>query len=369
VLALLAYVAAAVPKAWFPAAEPLRWQPRDMTVSRGTATIDDGALVVVPDATGAAIVSLTTSFRSSEYWVVAWHAADVPEQARFRLLWRSDYAPARLNAVAIETASGQLRPVSLVREPNWIGTITGVALAIQGASPGQPVRIAAASASPMGARDVLRQRLGEWLTFERWRGTSINTVVGGADAQDLPLPALLALAAVLAPLACAAVLYRRRHMEALPLVIAVVFLAAWSVADARWVFNLFRQAQDTTMQYGGKDLAGKHLAADDGSLFAFILRVRAKLPPEPARIFVAADAHYFRGRAAYHLYPHNVYFEPYLDTIPAPQWMRPGDYIVVYQRHGIQFDAVEGRLRWDGNAPVAAELLHVERGAALFRLK
>ena len=111
------------------------------------------------------------------------------------------------------------------------------------------------------------------------------------------------------------------------------------------------------------------MAAEDGPLFEFIEKVRAKLPPPPARVFMVAEAHYFRGRGAYHLYPHNVYFNPWVNEIPPAAMMRPGDYVVVYHRRGIQFDAAKGLLRWDGGLPIPAETLVVEPGAALFRIR
>ena len=47
-------------------------------------------------------------------------------------------------------------------------------------------------------RSQLAGRFRDWTTFEPWSGASINTVVGGADLQELPLPVLLGLAAMLA---------------------------------------------------------------------------------------------------------------------------------------------------------------------------
>ena len=76
-----------------------------------------------------------------------------------------------------------------------------------------------------------------------------------------------------------------------------------------------------------------------------------------------------RGRAAYHLYPHNVYFDPYRNTVPQSSLVRSDDYFVVYQRRGVQYDPGAQRLRWDGGAPLAAELLLSEPGAALFRIR
>jgi hypothetical protein len=84
---------------------------------------------------------------------------------------------------------------------------------------------------------------------------------------------------------------------------------------------------------------------------------------------MVADAHYYRGRGAYHLYPHNVHFDPNQNVIPPSSMMRPGDYFVVYQRQGVQFDPGAQLLRWDGGTPVAAELLLSEPGAALFRIR
>jgi hypothetical protein len=35
----------------------------------------------------------------------------------------------------------------------------------------------------------------------------------------------------------------------------------------------------------------------------------------------------------------------------------------------VQYDAAQQKLRWDGNPPVSAELLLVDTGAALFRIR
>lgn len=365
---LLGYLAASIPVAWFPSAQRIQWSPADMAVTRGHGTVRGDELIATPtDPSGAIVVSLPTQFRSGQYPVIAWTALDIPDTAQVRLLWRTDYAPAKLNAAPMSVSAGRLLPVAVNQDPNWLGNVLGVALAIQGA-PAQGVRIRGVVASPMGAWELVRERAREWLTFESWSGTSINTLAGGADTQDLPLPALLFTALVIGIGAWLALNYRRASVAALPIIAAVAFMIAWSLSDARWTWNLLRQVRATYAQYGGKSARERHLAAEDGPLYAFIERVRAKLPPTPVRMFVAAEAHYFRGRAAYHLYPNNVYIDAYANTLPAPSQMRPGDYFLIYQRRGVQFDMKEGRLRWDGNEPVRAEVVLVEPGAALFRL-
>jgi hypothetical protein len=367
VVTVFGYLAVASPDAWFPSATPKEWSPRMFAVARGTGAIDRDALIVTAGGAGV-LVTLETDFRASDYPAIAWSAANVPDDVDVRLIWRSDYAPAKVNSAAIPIAAGQLRPVVVARDPNWVGRIRGLALAINGPL-AAPVRIAGVSARPMGILDIVADRFAEWTAFETFSGTSINGVTGGANIQDLPLPILLAAIAVIAELLWFALARYRGRTQALPPVLAAVFVTAWLLYDARWSWNLVRQTLATSRTYAGLDWRERHLAAEDGALFQFIEAVRARLPSEPARVFMAADAHYFRGRGAYHLYPHNVYFEPYRNTIPASALMRPGDYFVAYQRRGVQYDPAAQRLRWDGGEPVSAELLLTAPGAALFRLR
>ncbi len=56
----------------------------------------------------------------------------------------------------------------------------------------------ACTLDPLTMRSQLAGRFRDWITFEAWSGASINTVVGGADLQELPLPVLLGFAAMFA---------------------------------------------------------------------------------------------------------------------------------------------------------------------------
>ncbi len=46
----------------------------------------------------------------------------------------------------------------------------------------------------------------------------------------------------------------------------------------------------------------------------------------------------------------------------------PGDYVLAYQRRGVQYNAEEKKLRFEGGDPVSAEAVLVEPGAVLFRI-
>jgi hypothetical protein len=48
---------------------------------------------------------------------------------------------------------------------------------------------------------------------------------------------------------------------------------------------------------------------------------------------------------------------------------RSGDWLLVFQRSGIQYDAAQHKLRWDGGQTVSANVKLVEPGAALFLIQ
>ncbi len=370
-LCLLGYLAVAVPARWFPEASARVWGAAELTLARGSGQVSGDELVVTAaDPSGIAIVSVSSSLRAADFPAVAWLAADVADDAEVRLVWRTDVHPQRLNSAAITVTAGQPMPTMLATDQAWVGRVTGLALTIR-APLDKPVRIRGLVAKPMGAVEILRDRAREWLAFEAWTGSSINTVVGGADSQDLPLPPLAAAACAVA---CALLLALRRRRPGLTpaatggLVLAL-FAAAWLVLDARWAWNLVRQEQATVGTYGGLTPTEKHLAAEDGALYAFVEQARRVMPDTPVRVFVVADAAYFRGRAAYHLYPHRVYTDRIDGTMPPAGALRPGDWLANFDARSIAYDAVSGSLRWNGDQAVAAEPRLVVPGAALFLIR
>jgi hypothetical protein len=359
-LALLAWLAVylviSVPKGWFPAAPIRGYVARGLALTRGTGQLFDGDLLVTAaDSTGVTLISLVPDLKASDYPVIAWIALGLPEQAVVRLLWRTDQAPEKLNAISVRVESSRLLPVTVAHDPAWTGRIIGLALAIQGPLP-EPIRIRGVVAKPMGALEILGDRAREWFAFEGWTGTSINTINGGADIQDLPLPVLMALTIALAG-AAVLVIERRRpgaFGASAPIALGTLFLIAWLILDARWTANLMQQERHTAEQYAGKSTRDKLLTNEDAQVFAFVERALQVLPSRPVRIFVAADVNYFRGRAAYHLYPHSVFFDPRSREIQWADQMRPGDWLLVYQQRGIQYDASRQMLKWESGRTAGA---------------
>lgn len=368
VAGFVAYAALTVPGAWFPSASDRAVAPRELALTRGTGALERDALAIrATDETGLALVTANSDFRSSEYPVVAWRGSGFPDNADVRFLWRSDYAPNKLNAVQVPVVAGRLAPVTMAKNPEWLGRITGIALAVRGPLP-EPARIDGVAIKSGGAFGQLGERFREWTAFEPWNGASINTITGGADVQEVPLPTFLVIGVALAAAIWFGIAWRRGRTPAFPIVVALLFVVAWALVDTVWAWNLARQVAQTREQYGGKDWRERHLAAEDGPLFAFVEKARAKLPAAPARVFVVADAPYFRGRGAYHLYPHNVQFDPFRNSVPSASALHAGDYVIVYQRRGVQYNADEKKLRFEAGEPVSAEAVLVEPGAALFKV-
>jgi len=278
---IVCYLAFAVPASWFPSAPVKQWGVRDLTLPRGTGGVASNELVVAgADAGGQIYVAVVTDLRARDYASIAWNARDVPADADVHFLWRTDYAPRKIFSMPVTVEAGHLLPVIVANDAGWLGHVTGIGLAFRGAF-AQPFAISGVAAKPSGAVGILKDRAREWIAFERWSGTSINTIVGGDDTQSLPLPFLLALSLALAGGAMLA--WRRWRPAAGTLdvaaAIAIMFAASWFVLDARWTLNLARQAGATIAQYGGKSWHDKHLAAEDGALFEFVDHVRTQLPP------------------------------------------------------------------------------------------
>jgi hypothetical protein len=154
-----------------------------------------------------------------------------------------------------------------------------------------------------------------------------------------------------------------------PMVLGALFLIAWLILDARWTANLVRQERYTAQKYAGKSTRDKHLASDDAQLFVFVERALQILPSKPVRIYVAADANYFRGRAAYHLYPHSVFFDPLSNELNWAGGLRPGDWLLVYQQREIQYDLSRQMLRWPTGQTTSAELKLIGPDGVLFRMR
>ncbi len=367
---ILAYLAVVVPGPWFPESRPQSFSGASLRLVGGQGEQVGGELVVsAPAEDGVTIVSVDANLRADRFRAVAWSVSGIPENAKVGIAWRSDAQPGRTQGLPAIVEGGRMRPVIVADAPGWIGTISGLGLVVSGRLVA-PLRITGVTAKPMGAMEILRDRAGEWLAFEGWSGTSVNVVAGGADAQDLPLTPLVAVVVALgAALLLGLHRWKPQRVPEVAAGVACLFLVGWFVLDLRWTANLVRQVATTWQTFGGKSEREKRLADVDGQLYLFIENVRTALPATPQRVWVVSDAPYFSGRAAYQLYPHNVHFQARGRALPERDWVKPGDWLLVFNRRGVEFSETRRTLRWDGSTEVAAEMKVAGPGAALFQVK
>jgi hypothetical protein len=373
---VLAYLAWALPGAWFSGASVNIWTPQNITLARGVLVgIESDRAHFATEPNGLAVLTLNTRFPARDYPVLDWDISGLPDGTVGKLLWRTDYAPNAQRQVDLRIENGRLLPVTLVREADWLGNVLGLALALQLPAP-QPFTVVNLRAHPMDALETLGLRVKEWNSFAGWRGTSIYRL---EDPGTIPL-SLLVIAAFALPLlgAITLLLWRRwrdryldfpRTMPRYWLYGGMALLCmGWMLLDVRWTIQLAQQATQTWQTYGGKDWTQKHLAAEDGALFAFIEKARAELPASPVRIFIMAEAAYFRSRAAYHLYPNHVFYDLHSTQPPDADLLRPGDYLLVFQQRGVQYDAAKNKIRLPSGVELSADAKVIDTGSAFFEL-
>ena len=236
---LLVYLAFAVPASWFPSSPVKQWGVRDLSLPRGTGGAVNNELIVTgTDAAGQVYIAVTTDLRARDYATITWNARNVPADADVHFLWRTDYAPKKIFSVPVGVEAGRLLPVILANDAGWLGHVTGIGLAIRGTL-AQPLVISGVAAKPSGAIGILQDRAREWLAFERWSGTSINTITGGDDVQSLPLPLLLAVSIALAAML---MLARQRFRRS---AITADFAAAIAVMFAVWRRRMARSTSSS----------------------------------------------------------------------------------------------------------------------------
>ncbi|MEO5700698.1 MAG: hypothetical protein ABIS17_10175 [Casimicrobiaceae bacterium] len=333
---------------------------------RGSVRSVPGALVIeAPDATGLAIIAMRTQpFAAADYHHVAWRIdIRVTPRTALNVLWRTREAPNRTFARRLQWIAPGVAATELAADDGWRGTITGFALATQGAIT-QPLPVQSVTLASPSAASAIRDVVTEWSTFFPFRGNSFTFPFDEERTHVLALVPATALAAVIAVLFH---LVRVRRRQAVDMrVVWTIFLIAWLVLDARWQLNLGQQLRMTAAQFAGRTLEAKHHAEDDSPIYLLMQAVRAALPSQPVRIFFLSDNPTLRTRGGYFLYPHNVYFHyAPKNRVPAFEQVRAGDCVLLLLYDGLRYAPEQHRLVWpDGREKPVQELL-VRDGATL----
>ena len=127
-------------------------------------------------------------------------------------------------------------------------------------------------------------------------------------------------------------------------VVALIFLACWIILDLSWQNRLLHQLADTYRTFSGKSTQEKLAVGPDARVYDFVSQLIPLLEPADARIFVLGNDEYSCQRAAYFLYPFNVYWPEPGRVLPRADFFRRDDYIVLINPTTVLFHPGKNRL-------------------------
>ncbi|WP_456416403.1 hypothetical protein [Thiolapillus sp.] len=277
--------------------------------------------------------------------------------------WRSAKT-GRLHTMALE--ENILDHLDLKRHKQWGGPVSEYGF-IFSEKEGQHWRLQELGFSPDTLEQTYLSIFSDWLEFEVWSQHSVNFLYGGAQSH---LPATIVVGAwVLLALLFYSLLMRRKKQALDPRKIAAVLLFGWMLLDARWLFNLFQQAQLTHNIYTGKASSEQYEAALDADYYRYFQHLKKEvLPAEPQFIYVLdKNSNYFRAKTPWWLAPHNVFNQ---DSYPRPEYGEKGGYILIlHPVPGLQFDARTQALRWGNNGNLPVTPAYLDPRGALYKIR
>jgi hypothetical protein len=331
--------------------------------SRASVTVRGDAAVVAGPRSEPTLLNLAVhpfDARGTAFAIV--DAEPLPPGAQIVFLWVRRAEPKVVHEQVLKDDHGRVIATPVNADVGWEGEIVTLALAVKNPSK-RPVVIRQVRLQASGARLALADLLDDWSYFGGFDGKSINVIFGGREDQRVYLPAVVAAAAFIA---CLGLLFfaSRLHLRAGAWLV-IPFAASWMLLDLRWQWELSSQAVKTQAMFAGKTLSQRHAAMEHPAFFALVQAARAKLPDAPARVLVTSDFDYFRLRAGYYLYPHNVLAFDWAD----PSVLRRGDFLLMFAKSDVKFDDATAALQWSDGRKVPARALVQGPGEGLFQIQ
>jgi len=338
---------------------------RELLPNNANARRDGDAMVVAnrPEAPLVILAAGTLPFRAASYGRLVVDADPLPRDVEVALIWVRRDEPGKPFEQRLSQDGDRIVATMLDGNADWRDEIAFLGIGVKGAMP-RPWTLRGIRLEALGVGGIAADIWLGWTSLERWDGRSINVVFGGRDEQRAWLPPIAFAASAIAALVVW-LLARRRGASAGTLALAVPFLIGWLALDVRWQDNLVDQARATWNEFAGRSFEERHFAMEDAELFRFVQQAVAKLPPTPVRIYVNSDFEYFRRRAGYHLYPHNVLAYNWAE----PSVTRPGDYVLLFQKADVRYDVRARELLWANGRQLKVTPILAQRGAGLFQVR
>jgi len=339
-------------------------------VDLGRVVASEGVSRLQLDSTGLGVLLWNPpGLEAGNYPLLQLAFRQPPRTDALAVIWKS--------ANSVESPSKILlsRAVKLQRiwqaltvSPDWRGKPVEFGLIFRG-RPGQTVMLEKVLLLPPTTSNRLRFLCADWLGPLSWNHSSINRNWGAGSFGALLFPV-----PVIAAFLCLSLLFyggmvtkqatRRFDWQ----VAAGLFLFCWLALDVLWQGKFLGQLGETRRLFAGLEAEDKLAVGPDAALVKFAAEVTRQVTPDTGRVFVSSDDDYLGMRAAYYLYPLNVYWKRPGKRLPARRYFHAGDYIVLLAPASPRFEQKGGFLENGRGEVIPVTLIASTAVGALFRV-
>jgi hypothetical protein len=326
-------------------APPVTMSTNSAKVLAGTGTLSDGEILLELNAAGMGIINMAgiqieasrypflhlqvEGFSSDPKVAIAWNRGDTGQKSYFSPVGSHAHGSSWL-------ATNELL--------DWTGSIGSLNLVVVGQA-GEVVRVSDFSLFPASPTRQLRALYSDLTRYVPWNRAAMNTHTGVTQVSSFyPIPLLVAYLLLSLVGYGLLLLVFRATLNFNWRVVALIFLACWIILDLSWQNRLLHQLVDTYRTFSGKNTQEKLAVGPDATLYDFVSQVMPLLEPGDTRIFVLGNDKYSGQRAAYYLYPFNVYWPEPGRVLPQQDFFRRGDYVVLIRPTTAVFDGRRNKL-------------------------
>ncbi len=247
-------------------------------------------------------------FRADQFSFLRYHIEGRNPALRVMLFWQREDTPGENYFAELDYSSEGPRLHNLLRNEEWRGTITELAVGLFGDLRGGTVKLNSVVLEPYSHRGLLQAAWAEWNAFAPWDQSSINVYRGVPDgALIFPVPAIAAwLATSIAIILLWRGVTRTRSGSSRPWLPAGIAIGiAWAALDALWLQQLLRQNAETRYLFAGTTLHEKKLADWDGEYYAASHAIKDQLGKKGGDLIILyqTDQAALAQRMRFHLLP------------------------------------------------------------------
>jgi hypothetical protein len=355
-------------------AAPILWNPdtASSAISSGEFVEERFRLTMAKSPYGGGVQDInldTKPFEASAYSFLHLSLDGLTGDTMVMLYWSTDGDEQQKHKYILENKLRKSIWIATSELPGWAGTITKIGLVIM-APQARTFYVNDLSLHPASLLRQLQAIYTDWTAFTPWKKMSVATNPGVMKVSSFyPVPLTAALLA-LSLLAYISVLLITGDLYKLDWqVVSMICLACWLALDIAWQNQLLQRLDETHRKFAGMDTDSKLAVGPDAELYQFIAAAKQHIESPDARVIVASSDLYLGMRGAYYLYPYNVFWSLEPPEIPANEYLRSGDYIVLIQPTKAYFSKNKGQIKAPENRPHNAERLLHTRSGSLVRLK